>query len=39
MLIRNIDDYNDVFDVDNAVDGCDYNNSFQETFLFWKWNF
>lgn len=28
MLIRNIDDYNDVFDVDNAVDGCDYDDSF-----------
>ena len=34
MLIRNIDDYNDFFDVDNAVDGCDYDDSFQETFLF-----
>ena len=39
MLIRNIDDYNDVFDVDNTVDGCDYDDSFQETFLFWNWNF
>lgn len=34
MLILNIDDYNDVFDVDNNDDGCDYDNSFQETFLF-----
>lgn len=34
MLIRNIDDYNDVFDVDSTDDGCDYDNSFQETFLF-----
>ena len=36
MLILNIDDYNDVFDVDNTDDGCDYDNSFQETFLFWN---